>query len=144
MKLFLGSDHAGFVLKSRVLKNLAEQKGLEIFDCGCFSNNVPVDYPDVAIDLCRRLLSQKAQGVLFCGTGVGMAIAANKVEGIRAVCGVDYFSVEMARRHNDVNVLCLGERVVGLGIATMLVKVFLNTPFDGGRHKNRVEKLKFN
>ena len=142
MKLFLGSDHAGFVLKSEIVKILNKEPNLELVDCGCFSSSQPVDYPDVAFEVCNKAVRQKAKAMLFCGTGVGMAMAANKVEGIRAVCGVDCFSVKFARLHNDANVLCLGGRVIGLGLAEMLVNLFLRTEFEGGRHLARVEKLK--
>lgn len=143
MKVFLGSDHAGFALKNNIFKVLTGET--ELVDCGCFSASEPVDYADVAFDVCGRVMThqkEKARGILFCGTGVGMAIAANKVDGIRAVCSIDCFSVKMARLHNDVNVLCLGGRVIGAELAKTLVKVFLSTDFEGGRHKARVEKLR--
>lgn len=141
MKLFLGSDHAGFDLKVEVLKNL-KLNGYDVVDCGCFSGKEAVDYPDVAVKLCKEVVLKKARGLLFCGTGVGMAMAANKVDGIRAVCGVDSFSVKFSRLHNDANVLCLGGRVLGLGLALLLVDLFLKTDFEGGRHNSRLEKLK--
>lgn len=142
MKLFLGSDHAGFLLKSELFKVL-QKENLELIDCGCFSNEQSVDYPDIAFETCKQAVLNKARAVLFCGTGVGMAMAANKVDGIRAVCGVDCFSVKFSRQHNDANVLCLGGRVVGTGLAAMLVKLFLATEFEGERHLARIKKLKF-
>lgn len=141
MKVIVGSDHGGFLLKSVVVKDL-QALGHEVFDAGTHTAD-SVDYPDIAKD-CARLVAEGeyARGILVCGTGVGISIAANKVAGVRAACVSDTFSARMARAHNDANVLCFGERVVGPGLAGELVKAFLETSFEGGRHERRVDKIR--
>ena len=139
-KIFVGSDHAGFDLKKGIIEKLNSDY-FEIVDCGCYSNSVSVDYPDIARKVCSEIVANEAMAILFCGTGVGMSIAANKFSGVRAVCSTDFFSVKYARLHNNVNVLCLGGRVLGLGLAQILIDVFLNTDFEGGRHDVRLNKL---
>ncbi len=141
MKIFFGSDHAGFDLKIEVMSILKQKEDFELIDCGCFSGVDPVDYPDIAYKTCEEVLRFKGRAVLFCGTGVGMAMAANRVRGIRAVCATDYYSVKCSRLHNDANVLCLGGRVVGPHLAMELVDVFLKTDFEGGRHVRRLDKF---
>ena len=141
MKLAIGSDHAGFKLKAIVLEELAKAKH-EVTDAGTYSLD-SVDYPDIAAKLGRMVAEgQVPRGILICGTGVGISIAANKVHGVRAVCCSDTFSAKMARAHNDANILCFGERVVGAGLALELVIVFLATEFEGGRHALRVDKIR--
>ncbi len=141
MKVVVGSDHGGFQLKSAVIPRI-EKLGFEVIDAGTNSAD-PVDYPDIAAGLARRVgEGEFARGILICGTGIGMAIAANKVPGVRAACVSDTFSAKMARAHNDANVLCFGERVVGEGLAGELVAAFLGTEFEGGRHERRVDKLR--
>ena len=136
----LGSDHAGFAMKEK-MKAVIEELGLEYKDFGCYDEN-SVDYPVIAKDVCKSVTSGEAQkGILICGTGVGMSIAANKVKGIRAsLCG-DTFSAKFTRLHNDSNVLCMGARVIGEGIAAEIVKTYLTTDFEGGRHERRVNLI---
>lgn len=141
MKIIVGSDHGGFQLKGTVVKEL-EALGHQVFDAGTYTAD-PVDYPDIAKDCARRVAEGEFQrGILVCGTGVGISIAANKVPGVRAACVSDTFSAKMARAHNDANVLCFGERVVGPGLAGELVRAFLTTEFEGGRHERRVDKIR--
>ena len=139
--IFLGSDHAGFELKEAVKKHL-EQRGEEFKDLGTFSTE-PVDYTIVAAKVGNAVTNcEDAKGLLFCGTGVGISIAANKVNGIRAACCSDYFSAKLTRLHNNANILCLGGRVVGIGVAFELVDVFLNTDFCGDdRHQKRIDQI---
>ena len=141
MKLLLGSDHGGFVLKGLLLKEL-EKAGHQLTDAGVFTAD-SVDYPDIAAGVAKRVAEGEFErGILVCGTGQGMAITANKVHGVRAAVVSDTFSAKMSRAHNDANILCLGERVVGSGLAMELVTAFLATPFEGGRHATRVDKIR--
>ena len=135
----IGSDHAGYALKCEIIKHL-EEKGIEFIDCGC--NGESVDYPDIAEKTCAKVVSGEAdKGILICGTGVGISISANKIKGIRdALCG-DWYSAKYTRLHNDANVLCMGGRVIGAGLATEITDIFLETEFEGGRHARRVEKI---
>ncbi len=140
MRIALGSDHAGFELKERLKRYL---DGLEIAyeDVGCPSAD-PVDYPDIAALVSVKVTGGAAErGILVCGTGTGMAIAANKVHGIRAAAPCSTEAVALARGHNDLNVLALGARITAEELAFGLVRVFLETPFDGGRHQRRVDKI---
>jgi ribose 5-phosphate isomerase B len=140
-KLIAGSDHAGLALRGEAVK-AAKAAGLEVEDLGPFSGE-SVDYPDYAKAVAEAVAAGRARvGLLVCGTGIGMSIAANKVKGIRAAHCTTEFEARMARAHNDANVLCLGERVVGLGLGAAIVKAFLETQFEGGRHARRVEKMK--
>ena len=136
----LAADHGGFELKEAVKAHLKEL-GLEYIDFGTHSTD-SVDYPDMAVPACDAVVNgQCEKALLFCGTGVGMAIAANKVKGIRACCCSDTFSARMTRAHNDANILTFGERVVGQGLAMELVDAFLTTEFEGGRHQRRVDLI---
>lgn len=136
----LGADHGGYTLKEAVKEHL-QALGYECRDFGTFSN-AAVDYPDMAQAPCAAVLNREcSKAILFCGTGVGMSIAANKINGIRACCCSDSFSVKYTRLHNDANVLCLGGRVVGSGLACELAHLFLTTVFEGGRHLNRIAKI---
>lgn len=140
-KMIAGSDHAGLALRGEAVK-AARAAGYEVEDLGPFSGE-SVDYPDYAKSVAQAVSSGRAKlGILVCGTGIGMSIAANKVKGIRAAHCTSEFEARMARAHNDANVLCLGERVVGLGLGGAIVKAFLETPFEGGRHQRRVDKMK--
>lgn len=140
LRVSIGSDHAGFALKSEII-GLLNELGCEVVDCGCFSPE-RVDYPDYAAIVARDVQAEKVdRGILICGTGIGMAITANKFKGVRAASLVDEYSLLMARKHNDLNVLCLGSRVVGMGTAALLVESFLKTEYEGGRHAERLEKL---
>ena len=137
--LAIGCDHGGYTLKLEIMKHLAE-RNIEFEDFGC--DGKTVDYPDIAEKVCADIAEKKAErGILICGTGIGMSMAANKIKGIRAaVCG-DCFSARFTRLHNDANVLCLGARVIGAGLALQIVDEFLDTGFEGGRHSARVEKV---
>ena len=136
----LGSDHAGFALKEEV-KQFLDEKHIAYKDFGTYTSD-RVDYPDMAVPPCHAVVNGECEkAILFCGTGVGISIAANKIKGIRACVCSDWFSAKYTRLHNDANVLCLGGRVVGGGLACELVDVFLQTAFEGGRHADRVEKI---
>lgn len=136
----IGCDHGGYELKLPILAYLGEQ-GYRVIDVGCDSTD-SVDYPVYADKLCKTIADKKADlGILICGTGIGMSIAANKHAGIRAACCENTFSARMTRAHNDANVLCLGARVIGAGLAVDMVELFLNTEFLGGRHEKRVAML---
>ncbi|NLT58436.1 MAG: ribose 5-phosphate isomerase B [Clostridiales bacterium] len=140
MKIVIASDHAGYRLKLAVIRELIDRR-LEFVDVGCNSTDA-CDYPDYAQRAAGLVASGETDlGLLFCGTGVGMSIAANKLRGIRAVVCSDPFSARSARRHNDANVLCLGERVVGEGLALELLDAFLGAEHEGGRHRRRVDKI---
>ena len=136
----LAADHGGFELKEAVKAHLKEL-GLEYIDFGTHSTD-SVDSPDMAVPACEAVVKGESdKALLFCGTGVGISMAANKIKGIRACCCSDSFSCEYTRRHNDANALCMGGRVVGAGLACQLVDLFLNTEFEGGRHQRRIDKL---
>lgn len=140
MKIAMGADHAGFRLKDE-LKELLVQGGHQVEDFGCTCGD-SVDYPDYAEKVCGQVVSGAAdRGILICGTGIGMSIAANKVKGIRCALVHDLFSAKATREHNDTNVLAMGERVIGPGVAQEIVKVWLETEFSQGpRHVGRIEK----
>lgn len=136
--LVFGSDHAGFEYKE-YLKEIASDWGYSIIDCGTRSLD-SVDYPDFVPPVVKEVLSG-AKGILICGSGVGMSIAANRFKGIRAALCCDGLMAKLSRQHNDANILVLGERLIGKEEATSCLEAFLNTPFEGGRHAHRVEKL---
>lgn len=137
----IGCDHGGFELKNAI-KEYFEENNIEYKDFGTFDED-SCDYPDYALKVADAVANSVCEkGVLVCGTGIGMSIAANKVKGIRAAVCSDHFSVKYTRRHNDANILCLGQRVIGEGLALELIKLFLSTEFEGGRHTQRVEKIK--
>ncbi|UUZ82573.1 ribose 5-phosphate isomerase B [Paenibacillus sp. P26] len=142
MKIAMGADHAGFRLKDE-LKGFIESLGHTVADLGCSCAD-SVDYPDYALAVCDQVTSGEAdKGILICGTGIGMTIAANKVPGIRCALVHDLFSAKATREHNDTNVLALGERVIGPGVAQEIVKIWLETEFSNGeRHRNRINKVK--
>lgn len=138
--LILASDHAGFPLKEEI-KAYLDEKGVEYVDCGTDST-ASVDYAKFAQTACLKVVNGEGdKAVLCCGTGIGISMAANKVKGIRAACCSDYFSAKFTRLHNDANVLCMGARVIGAGLACELVDVFINTEFEGGRHQRRVDQI---
>ena len=133
----IGCDHAGLELKNEVIKYL-EEIGVPYEDVGTYTKD-SCDYPVFAEKVARAVQSGKAEkGILVCGTGLGMSYAANKVRGIRAACLSDSASARLARQHNDANVLCFGQNIVGKAVALDLVKIFLETEFEGGRHSRRV------
>ena len=140
MKLVIGSDHGGIHLKEVLKQHLAE-RGIEVTDAGTYTEE-SCDYPDIAVKVCREITDGHAErGILVCGTGIGMSMAANKVRGIRAALCGDVFSATMSREHNNANVICLGERVLGPGLATCILDAWLDTEFAGGRHERRVNKI---
>lgn len=136
----LGADHGGFKLKEAIKKYLDTEK-LEYKDFGTFDEN-SVDYPPIAAKVAHFVADGKAeQGIICCGTGIGVSISANKVKGIRAAVCTNAFCAEITRRHNNANVLCMGGRVINEEQAVEFTKLFLNTPFDGGRHQRRVDEI---
>lgn len=138
--LVLASDHAGFPLKEEI-KAYLDAKGVKYIDCGTDST-ASVDYAKFAQTACLKVTGGEADmAILCCGTGIGISMAANKVKGIRAACCSDFFSAKFTRMHNDANVLCMGARVIGAGLACELVDVFINTEFEGGRHQRRVDQI---
>jgi ribose 5-phosphate isomerase B len=140
MQIAIGSDHAGLTLKAALKEHLGAL-GHEVSDLGTHDGS-SVDYPDFAHAVATAVVGGAAErGILVCGTGQGMAMAANKVPGVRAAVVSDTFSAEMVSRHNDARVLCLGERVVGPGLALSLVDAWLGAAFEGGRHQRRVSKI---
>jgi ribose 5-phosphate isomerase B len=137
MKLVIGSDHGGFALKENI-KGYLQEEGIEFTDYGTMTPE-RCDYPVIAKKVAEAVADGTFdRGILICGTGIGIGIAANKVHGIRAALCHDCFSAEYSRRHNDANILTMGERVIGPGLAREIVKIWLNTPFDDGRHAVRV------
>ena len=142
MKVAVGADHAGYQLKEEI-KNLLKKKGIECYDFGTHSSqNVKDDYPDYAIKVAEAVAVGSCQrGILICGAGVGMGMAANKVPGVRAAPCYDTLTAHLSRQHNDSNVLALGARITDKELAKKIVEEWLKTEFEGGRHKRRVEKI---
>jgi len=140
MRIAVGSDHRGVTARKRLI-GLLERLGNEVIDCGS-EGEQPVDYPDVAADVARRVSAGTVdRGILLCCTGVGMAIAANKLDGVRAATCHDEVTAEMSRRHNDLNVLCLSAELIGPELQDTMIETWLSTPFEGGRHGRRVGKI---
>ena len=140
MKIAIGSDHRGFDAKTRIVSVL-HQLGHEVFDAGPHGHE-SVDYPDFALEVAGGVGAGRAErGILICGTGIGMCIAANKVRGVRAAPCHDCITAEMSRRHNDANVLCLSADLLGEELLDRMVRIWLDTAFEGGRHARRVEKI---
>ncbi|MGB5221493.1 MAG: ribose 5-phosphate isomerase B [Polyangiales bacterium] len=137
--LIVGSDHAGLELK-RELASLATELGYDLRDVGTHTSD-STDYPDYAHQVASAVAAGEGLGLLVCGTGIGMSMAANRHPGVRAALCGDVFSATMARQHNDANVLCIGARVVGSGLAGEILKAFLGASFEGGRHERRVNKI---
>ena len=139
-KIVIGCDHAALELKNKVISHL-NSRGFDICDVGTYTSD-SCNYPDFASAACVKLQKGEAElGILICGTGIGMSMAANKHRGIRAACCSDTFSAKATREHNNANILCFGERVVGVGLALQLVDIFLDTDYLGGRHEARVQML---
>lgn len=140
MKIAIGCDHGGLEHKDAIVAHLKE-RGFEVKDSGIYENH-SVDYPDIAVKVCADITSGECErGILVCGTGIGMSLAANKVKGIRAAACSEHFSAKYTRLHNNSNILCLGGRVIGVGTALELVDLFVDTEFEGGRHEIRVNKV---
>jgi ribose 5-phosphate isomerase B len=140
MKLAIGCDHGGIDLKIEIVKHL-EERGIEFVDFG-IKEYQSVNYPEIALPLAKAVASGECdRGILVCGTGIGMSMAANKVKGIRAAVCSDHFSAKFTRLHNDANILCLGGRVIGPGVANEMVDLFIDTEYEGGRHAARVQMI---
>ncbi len=140
MKIAIGSDHAGFKLKEEI-KHFLKEKGIEVIDFGTNSEE-RVDYPDFAIPLAESVAKNEEDfGILICGTGIGMSIAANKVKGVRASLVSDVYSAHSAREHNNANILCMGGRVLGTELAKEITNTWINASFLGGRHERRINKI---
>ncbi len=143
MKIAVGADHAGYQLKAELVERL-KKAGHEVTDHGTL-NGESVDYPDFAARVCSDVKNGKAErGLLVCGTGQGMAMTANRYKDIRAAVCADTFSARATRNHNDANVLCIGARVVGAGLAGEIVDAFMDAKFEGGRHQKRIDKINGN
>jgi ribose 5-phosphate isomerase B len=141
MKIIIGSDHAGFDLKKKYIDLLTHEMGYEVTDAGAYSAD-SVDYPDIARKVALAVSTgEYEKGVLICGSGIGMSIAANRFRGVRAALCHDIFTAEISRRHNNANILVVGARVTGEGLAIEMLKVFLKTAFEEGRHKTRIDKI---
>ena len=143
MNIYVSSDHAGYEFKIELFSYLVENfKDCNIFDCGPYSEE-SVDYPDYAEKVCEKVLEdENSFGILICGTGLGMSIAANKINGIRATLCNDLFTARLAREHNNANVLAMGARAIGMGLAIEIVKQFMNSKFEGGRHTDRLNLIR--
>ncbi|MCE7792464.1 ribose 5-phosphate isomerase B [Salipaludibacillus sp. CUR1] len=140
MKIAMGSDHAGYALKEEIVK-VVKELGHEVIDVGCDCAD-SVDYADYGIPAAEKVSSGEAdRGIIICGTGIGMSISANKVKGVRCALVHDLFSAKATREHNDSNVLAMGERIVGPGVAQEIAKIWLSTEFEGGRHERRIGKI---
>lgn len=141
MKIAIGSDHGAVELKEEVKLVLKEFPNIKVVDIGTFSHD-PVDYPDIAEEVAKKVTSGECErGVVLCGTGIGISIAANKIKGIRCALCSDVFSAKMARLHNDANMLAMGGRTMGVGPAGEIVRAFVEGKFEGGRHERRVKKI---
>ncbi len=140
MRIAVGTDHRGYDIRAKVIE-LVERLGHEVQDVGTFSSGA-VDYPDIAAQVCAKVGNGEVErGILVCGTGLGMCIAANKFRGIRAAPCHDDLTAELSRRHNDANVLCLSADLLGERLIDRMIELWLTTPFEGGRHARRVEKI---
>lgn len=140
MKIAIGSDHGGLRLKKEVIKHL-EKKNIEVKDYGTYTED-SCDYPDFAEKVSEAVVAKEYDyGILICGTGIGISISANKIPGVRAALCSDTFSAHATREHNNANILAMGERIVGIGLALDIVDAFLGSTFEGGRHENRVNKI---
>lgn len=140
LRIAIGSDHGGYEYKEQIVSHLKE-KGYECVDVGTYSTD-SCDYPIIAKTVTTKIITGEAdRGILICGTGIGMSIVANKVEGIRAALCGDTFSARASRAHNNSNVLCLGERVIGINLAMDIVDIWLESKFEGGRHQRRVDMM---
>ncbi len=140
MNIAIGSDHGGFELKEKI-KPLIVELGHDVEDVGCYSMD-SVDYPEQAKAVSKMVAEGKAdRGILICGTGIGMSLAANRCKGIRAALCHELFTARMSRKHNDANILCMGGRVIGPELAKEMVKIWLATEFEGGRHKRRIDMI---
>ena len=142
MKIAIASDHGAYELKQKVVKFLNSKKNIEIVDVGTYDETISVDYPDYANKAVDAINSKKAEyAIIMCGTGIGISIAANKHKGIRAALCHDAYGAEMAKMHNNANILAFGGRTTGIEIAKQMIDIWINTKFEGGRHQNRLDKI---
>lgn len=140
MKIAIGCDHGGLEHKNAIAEHLRE-RGFTVTDCGIYEQK-SVNYPEIAEKVALEIVNGKAElGILVCGTGIGMSLAANKIKGIRAAAVSEHFSAKYTRLHNNSNILCLGGRVIGVGTALELVDLFVDTKFEGGRHQTRIDMI---
>lgn len=137
--IHIGCDHAALDLKNIIIRQL-EERGLTVTDLGTYTPE-SCDYPDIAHDVAQAVEKENGTGILLCGTGIGMSMAANHHKGIRAALCTTELHAKFARRHNDANILCLGARMTGVELAKAIVEAFLTTDFEGGRHKRRIDKI---
>ncbi len=137
--IVIGSDHGGFKLKNEIAEHL-KKLGYQVSDLGCYTQE-SCDYPIIAKAVAQEVLDKNTRGILICGTGIGVSIVANRFNGIRASHCTDTFTARMTRMHNNSNILCLGERITGVGLALDIVDVWLNTEFEGGRHQKRIDMI---
>ena len=140
MKIAIGCDHGGLEHKNAIAEHLRE-RGFEVEDFGIYEQK-PIDYPEIALKVAKSVVEKENElGILVCGTGIGMSLAANKVKGIRAAAVSEHFSAKYTRLHNNSNILCLGGRVIGVGTALELADLFVDTEFEGGRHQKRIDMI---
>ena len=140
MKIAIGCDHGGLEHKNAIAEHLRE-RGFEVEDFG-INEQKPIDYPEIALKVAKSVAEKENElGILVCGTGIGMSLAANKVKGIRAAAVSEHFSAKYTRLHNNSNILCLGGRVIGVGTALELADLFVDTEFEGGRHQKRIDMI---
>lgn len=140
MKIAIGCDHGGLEHKNAIAEHLRE-RGFEVKDFGIYEQK-SVDYPEIALKVAKSVAEKENElGILVCGTGIGMSLAANKVRGIRAAAVSEHFSAKYTRLHNNANILCLGGRVIGVGTALELADIFVDTQFEGGRHQRRIDMI---
>lgn len=137
---YVGSDHGGYHLKE-LMKDYLDEMGINYTDIGAFSAEKSVDYPDIAREVCEKVYENKCMGLLICGTGIGMSIIANRRRGIRAALCLNETMAEYSKKHNNANILCMGERIIGSEVAKRILKTFIETKFEGGRHDRRLEKI---
>lgn len=138
MQIYIGSDYAGYELKEKIKEKF---NTLNLIDCGCYSKD-SVDYPDIAENVCNKIINNKSLGILICGTGIGISIAANKFNNIRCALIHNTFTSSMAKKHNNANVIALGSKIIDEMEAYKIINIFLNRDFEGGRHITRLNKLK--
>ncbi len=141
MDIIIGSDHAGFDLKEEIKRFLSQKGDYSVKDAGAFSHE-SIDYPIIAHEVAKNIAEKKySRGILICGSGIGMSIAANRYKNVRAALCHNLYTVKLSRKHNDANILVLGGRVLGFGLALEMVDLFLRTDFEGGRHQRRLEEI---
>ena len=138
-KIVIGCDHGGYKLKDTIMQHLMET-GFDIEDAGCFTED-SCDYPVIGHKVAKKVSESKCRGILICGSGIGMSIVANRYPGIRASLCHDAYTAEMTRKHNNSNILVLGGRVIGVGVALSIVNIWINTDFEGGRHQKRLDLI---